>query len=90
MTIREQERRAAQRQRSDPARDREIALSQHRVLSFREWCSLNGISLATGRRILKSGHGPAVIQLSDRRIGISVGANAEWQTARGRSHQSHE
>jgi len=45
MIIREQERRAAQRQRSDPARDREIALSQHRVLSFREWCSLNGISL---------------------------------------------
>jgi hypothetical protein len=85
MTLREQERRAAQRRQSDPAADREIELSQHRVLTFLQWCSLNGISPATGRRILKSGKGPVVIQLSDRRLGISVGANAAWQAARGRT-----
>jgi hypothetical protein len=80
MTIREFERRAAQRRQSDPARDREI--NQYRILSFADWCRLNGISQATGRRILKSGKGPTVIRLSDRRIGISVAANAAWQEAR--------
>jgi len=81
MTVREFERRAAQRRRSNPATDRE-SLEQFRILSFAQWCALNGISLATGRRILKSGKGPAVIRLSDRRLGISVGANAAWQAAR--------
>jgi len=80
MTLREQERRAAQRRRSDPTHDRDI--NQYRILSFADWCRLNGISLATGRRILKSGKGPTVIRLSDRRIGISVAANAAWQEAR--------
>ena len=32
----------------------------HRVMSFHDWCYLNGISIATGRRILKSGKGPRV------------------------------
>jgi predicted site-specific integrase-resolvase len=54
------------------------------VLTFAHWCTLNGISPATGRRILKSGKGPAVIQLSGRRLGISVGANAAWQATRAR------
>ena len=45
------------------------------VLSFREWCQLNGIGERTGRRILKSGNGPAVVQLSERRIGIRLGDN---------------
>jgi hypothetical protein len=84
MTVREQERRAAQRRQSDPDADREIELNQLRVLTFAHWCTLNGISPATGRRILKSGKGPAVIQLSGRRLGISVGANAAWQATRAR------
>jgi hypothetical protein len=84
MSLREQERRAAQRRRSDHAQDREIGLNQHQIIKFVDWCQLNGISVATGRRILKSGKGPIVTQLSDRRIGISVGANAEWQAARAR------
>jgi hypothetical protein len=84
MTITEQERRAAQRRQSDPVRDREIEFNQFRVLTFAQWCALNGISPATGRRLLKSGKGPVVTQLSDRRIGISVRANAEWQAARAR------
>jgi hypothetical protein len=84
MTITEQERRAAQHRQSDPVRDREIEFNQFRVLTFAQWCALNGISPATGRRLLKSGKGPVVTQLSDRRIGISVRANAEWQAARAR------
>ena len=57
----------------------------NRVLSFRQWCILNGISARTGRRILASGAGPVVTQLSDRRIGITIRANREWQAARERA-----
>ena len=49
-----------------------------RVLSFRQWCELNGISARTGRRILKSDSGPIITQLSPRRIGITLAHNAEW------------
>jgi len=84
MTVREFERRAAQRRQSDPAHDREIELNQFRVLTFAQWCALNGISPATGRRLIKSGRGPTLVQLSDRRFGITIAANAEWQSARRR------
>jgi hypothetical protein len=50
----------------------------NRVLSFRQWCELNGISARTGRRILKSDSGPIITQLSPRRIGITLAHNAEW------------
>lgn len=56
----------------------------NRVLSFRQWIELNGISDRTGRRILNSGKGPTVIQLSPRRIGVTVRANREWQASRAR------
>jgi hypothetical protein len=82
MSTREAQRRA--RQPSDPARDPESILTQHRVLSFLDWCWLNGISPATGRRILKSGEGPAITRLSPRRIGITIAANAAWQAERAR------
>jgi hypothetical protein len=55
------------------------------VLSFKEWCALNGHSERQGRRMLTSGHGPTVTQLSDRRIGISRRNNREWQAARARA-----
>jgi hypothetical protein len=55
----------------------------HRVLSIPEWCGLNGFSLSTGQRILKGkgpkGRKPKVVQLSERRIGITPQANREWQ-----------
>src|SRR5262245_55597042 len=49
-----------------------------RVLTFDAWCELNAFSKATGYRIIKSGSGPPVLQLSPRRIGIKESANAEW------------
>jgi len=55
------------------------------VLTFREWCALNGHSERQGRRILTSGNGPTVTQLSDRRIGISRRNNREWQAKRARA-----
>jgi hypothetical protein len=56
-----------------------------RVLTFAEWCELNRISPATGRRIISTGAGPVVTRLSERRIGITVGANRRWRDARSGS-----
>src|SRR5262249_50187960 len=55
-----------------------------RVLSFAQWCGLNGFSKATGRRLINRGEGPSVLQLSARRIGIKESANATWQASRAR------
>ena len=56
----------------------------NRVMNFRQWCELNNISTITGWRIMKAGNGPETLQLSERRIGITERANAEWQAARVR------
>ena len=56
----------------------------NQVLTFREWCRINHISERTGRRLLASGTGPIVTQLSPHRIGITVGNNAAWQQSRAR------
>ena len=88
MTIREIQRRAKQRRQSDPIADRDFELNQfnpHQILTFLEWCRLNRISPATGRRIRKAGKGPAFVQLSDRRVGVTIGANAKWQAQRSKT-----
>jgi hypothetical protein len=59
-------------------------LLDEQVLTFREWCALNGISLRTGRRILAGANGPTVVRLSARLIGVTVRANREWQQSRAR------
>ena len=55
------------------------------VFTFKEWCRLNSIGERTGRRILASGNGPVVTQLTTKRIGITVRANREWQAQRARA-----
>ena len=77
MTLKE-----AESRRQQSKRDREA--DDHRVLSFRQWCELNGFSLATGRRIINARIGPVITQLSPRRIGITVANNAAWQASRAR------
>jgi hypothetical protein len=61
------------------------SIEADRVLTFAEWCALNKIGPRTGRRIIRSGTGPVVTQLSERRIGITVGNNRRWQESRARS-----
>jgi hypothetical protein len=56
----------------------------NQILTFHEWCRLNRISLRTGRRIITSGDGPVVTQLSPKRIGISIANNAAWQLSKER------
>jgi hypothetical protein len=55
-----------------------------RVLTFAEWCALNKIGQRTGRRIIRSGNGPVVTQLSERRIGITIANNRAWQASKAR------
>jgi hypothetical protein len=59
-------------------------LNDDQVLTFREWCQLNRFSTRTGQRVVARGDGPAVTELSAKRIGITVGANREWQASRKR------
>jgi hypothetical protein len=54
------------------------------VMRFREWCRLNQFSERTGRRILASGDGPAVVQLTDKIIGVTVAADRAWKASRVR------
>jgi hypothetical protein len=67
------------------ALDAPLATSHpNQVLTFHEWCQLNRISTRTGRRILNSGTGPVVTQLSPHRVGITIANNALWQASRAR------
>jgi len=61
------------------------ALNDDQVLTFAQWHALNGISARTGRRILNSGRGPTVTQMSAKRIGITVANNRAWQQSRERA-----
>jgi predicted DNA-binding transcriptional regulator AlpA len=65
--------------------ERDRALDDQRVMTLRQWCEVNGFSKDTGRRLIKAGQGPKILQLSPRRIGITVAANGEWQRARERA-----
>ena len=56
-----------------------------KVMTVAEWCALNGFSTATGKRLMRRGHGPKTLQLSSKRIGVTVAANREWQDGRVRS-----
>jgi predicted DNA-binding transcriptional regulator AlpA len=95
MTLQESERRRRQsdgdtaakltRRRDQQARKQALRQpSENAVLTFREWCALNGFSRATGMRVINAGEGPIVTQLGKRRIGVTVGNNARWQESRAR------
>jgi predicted DNA-binding transcriptional regulator AlpA len=49
-----------------------------RVFSFNKFCELSGFSPRTGHRLIKSGDGPKITRLSDRRIGIREDHYREW------------
>jgi predicted DNA-binding transcriptional regulator AlpA len=76
------ERRQRQREESPPSSEQRA--TRDYVLTFAEWCEINAISQPTGRRILASGNGPPVLQLSLRRLGIRMSDNLAWQQSRVR------
>jgi hypothetical protein len=61
-----------------------VTLDDDQVLTFDQWVKLNALSVRTGRRILASGEGPTITQLSQYRIGITRAANRRWQASRAR------
>ena len=81
MTLQEAERR---RRQSERDRQQHDARPGSRVRSVAQWCALNGFSVSTGRRIIASGNGPRILQLSPRRIGIRDSDNEAWQSSRAR------
>jgi hypothetical protein len=52
------------------------------VRSLREFAALAGISIATLRRMIKSGDGPVITRMSPRRIGIRCSHGDAWLEAR--------
>jgi hypothetical protein len=83
MSVRENERRRIQQQRqaslaSTPSYD-------FQVLTFAEWCKVNKISPRTGRRIISGPDGPKVMELSSKKLGITIAANLAWQKSRERA-----
>ena len=91
MTLREYERRQRQRANALPPVEQRAASLVHRtadrdyVMTFAQWCEINGISQPTGRRIFARGDGPPILQLSQRRIGIRMSDNLRWQESRVRT-----
>ncbi len=57
-------------------------MDDDRVMSFDDWCNLNGFSRSTGQRIVASGNGPRFIKLSEKRKGVTIGENRRWQQSR--------
>jgi predicted DNA-binding transcriptional regulator AlpA len=62
-----------------------LRLNDARVLTFREWAKLNGISQRTAWRLIASGNGPVITQLSARRIGVTIAADRAWKASRDRA-----
>jgi hypothetical protein len=82
----QQKRKHRKQNKNRSALDRPLSLLlDSQVLTFFEWCQLNRFSVRTGRRILRSGHGPPIVQLSSKRIGVTVGSNRMWQQSRERT-----
>jgi hypothetical protein len=52
------------------------------VDSFKDWCIACDISEDTGRRLIANGVGPAIVRLSERRIGIRRKDNRAWLESR--------
>jgi predicted DNA-binding transcriptional regulator AlpA len=86
MSLREHEtaERRRIRRKHKPERQEHDLEHRDKVLTFRQWCQVNGFSKATGHRLIKAGEGPSILQLSPRRIGIKESANAAWQASRAR------
>jgi predicted DNA-binding transcriptional regulator AlpA len=78
MTLRELE----QQRRRD---ERERALDDARVLTIPQFAEVCGFSIWTAQRLLKAGRGPRLTQISDRRVGVTLGNLRRWQQARERA-----
>ena len=79
----ERERRRQQGERAQAERDR--AIDDARVLTIPQFAEVCGFSVWTAQRLLKAGRGPKLTQISDRRIGVTLGNLRRWQATRERA-----
>jgi hypothetical protein len=77
-TKRQRERRLAKGRAERRRLRQKMRADDDAVLSFKEWCRLNGFSERQGRRILRGPNRPVITQLSSR-IGIRRRDNRQWQ-----------
>jgi len=56
----------------------EPALDPAQVLRVKEWIKLVGLCPDLAWRMLRSGQGPRLLKLSERRYGIKVADHLEW------------
>jgi predicted DNA-binding transcriptional regulator AlpA len=66
-------------------REQHYTADELKVLTYREWCALAGISFKTGKRLFANGDGPKTVQLSPNRVGIRMIDHARWLEQRERS-----
>jgi excisionase family DNA binding protein len=64
-------------------------IERDRVITFQEAADYIGLSTATLRRLIDSGEGPAVIQLSPRRLGFRESRLIAWLKQREGVDQDH-
>jgi predicted DNA-binding transcriptional regulator AlpA len=55
-----------------------VALDPAQVLRVREWIALSGLGDDYAWRLVRSGKGPRLLKLSERRYGIKVQDHIEW------------
>jgi hypothetical protein len=55
------------------------------IRSLKEYAALNGISLATLRRLIRAGEGPTTTRMSARRLGVRDDHGRQWQDSRVQS-----
>ena len=65
--------------------DRDRALDDLRVLTLPQCAEILGVSKDTLLRLIKKDNGPKITDISDRRIGITVGNLRRWQQSRERA-----
>jgi hypothetical protein len=61
-------------------------MADDRVLALADFCEIAGFSIATLRRLIKSGDGPTITWLSARRCGVRVRHGRAWLDARSGGH----
>jgi hypothetical protein len=66
------------------SREPQLPPPPNRVFPVRAWADLVGISYAQAKSLIRSGKGPRVVQLSERRIGITERDHDAWLAARTR------
>jgi predicted DNA-binding transcriptional regulator AlpA len=53
-----------------------------RIMTIKEWCERSAFSTVTGWRLMKSGRGPQLTRISERRLGIREDHYREWLDSR--------